>query len=210
MIKGVDSGVKGVGSRSFRHRAVEPSSGSNVIPRRARPGLAGLRPFTPTPPQQVRMFTEERPQQYKDHNCNPTPCTLPPTPSLSKILSLPPSNTLSSTPSFSNTLSLPLSNTLPRPLFNTLFHSLTLFLVHPPSFRCGCLQRSDRSSTRTTTATTRPSARSSSPATTHGYPTPPCPTLPYPTPPHRGTYSWFRVQGSGIRVWGRVGKGRGG
>jgi len=26
--------------------AVEPSSGSNVIPRRARPGLAGLRPHT--------------------------------------------------------------------------------------------------------------------------------------------------------------------
>ena len=29
---------------SARYRAVEPSSGSNVIPRRARPGLAGLRP----------------------------------------------------------------------------------------------------------------------------------------------------------------------
>ena len=27
------------------HRAVEPSSGSNVIPRRARPGRAGLRPL---------------------------------------------------------------------------------------------------------------------------------------------------------------------
>ena len=29
-----------------RYRAVEPSSGSNVIPRRARPGLAGLGPLT--------------------------------------------------------------------------------------------------------------------------------------------------------------------
>ena len=29
---------------SARYRAVELSSGSNVIPRRARPGLAGLRP----------------------------------------------------------------------------------------------------------------------------------------------------------------------
>ena len=29
---------------STRYRAVEPSSGSNVFPRRARPGLAGLRP----------------------------------------------------------------------------------------------------------------------------------------------------------------------
>ena len=29
---------------SARYRAVEPSSGSNVITRRARPGLAGLRP----------------------------------------------------------------------------------------------------------------------------------------------------------------------
>ena len=95
MIKGVDSGVKGVGSRSFRHRAVEPSSGSNVIPRRARPGLAGLRPFTPTPPQQVRMFTEERLQQYTDHTA------------------------------------LSHSLTLSRPLFNTLFHYLTLSLVHP-------------------------------------------------------------------------------
>ena len=31
---------------SARYRAVEPSSGSNVIPRRARPGLAGLRPYS--------------------------------------------------------------------------------------------------------------------------------------------------------------------
>ena len=31
---------------SARCRAVEPRSGSNVIPRRARPGLAGLRPHT--------------------------------------------------------------------------------------------------------------------------------------------------------------------
>ena len=31
---------------SARYRAVEPSSGSNVIPRRARPGLAGLRPHS--------------------------------------------------------------------------------------------------------------------------------------------------------------------
>jgi len=31
---------------SARYRAVAPSSGSNVIPRRARPGLAGLRPHT--------------------------------------------------------------------------------------------------------------------------------------------------------------------
>ena len=31
---------------SARYRAEEPSSGSNVIPRRARPGLAGLRPHT--------------------------------------------------------------------------------------------------------------------------------------------------------------------
>ena len=30
--------------RHLPDRAVEPSSGSNVIPRRARPGLAGLRP----------------------------------------------------------------------------------------------------------------------------------------------------------------------
>ena len=29
---------------SARYREVEPSSGSNVIPRRARPGLAGLGP----------------------------------------------------------------------------------------------------------------------------------------------------------------------
>jgi hypothetical protein len=29
-----------------RHRAVEPSSGSNVIPRQARPGLSGLRPHS--------------------------------------------------------------------------------------------------------------------------------------------------------------------
>jgi len=29
---------------AYRYRAVEPNSGSNVIPRRARPGLAGLRP----------------------------------------------------------------------------------------------------------------------------------------------------------------------
>jgi hypothetical protein len=29
---------------SARYRAVEPSTGSNVIPRRARPGIAGLRP----------------------------------------------------------------------------------------------------------------------------------------------------------------------
>ena len=28
-----------------RYKAVEPSSGSNVIPRRARPGLASLRPY---------------------------------------------------------------------------------------------------------------------------------------------------------------------
>ena len=32
---------------SAPYRAVELSSGSNVIPRRARPGLAGLRPHTP-------------------------------------------------------------------------------------------------------------------------------------------------------------------
>ena len=32
---------------SARYRAVEPSSGSSVIPRRARPGLAGLWPHTP-------------------------------------------------------------------------------------------------------------------------------------------------------------------
>ena len=32
--------------KSTRYRAVEPSSGSNVIPRRARSGLAGLRPHT--------------------------------------------------------------------------------------------------------------------------------------------------------------------
>ena len=32
---------------SARYRAVEPSSGSNVIPRWARPGLAGLRPHDP-------------------------------------------------------------------------------------------------------------------------------------------------------------------
>ena len=32
------------GWTEFRYRAVEPSSGSNVIPGRARPGLAGLRP----------------------------------------------------------------------------------------------------------------------------------------------------------------------
>ena len=32
---------------SARHRAVGPGSGSNVIPRRARPGPAGLRPDTP-------------------------------------------------------------------------------------------------------------------------------------------------------------------
>ena len=31
---------------SARYRAVEPKSGSNAIPRRARPGLAGLRPHT--------------------------------------------------------------------------------------------------------------------------------------------------------------------
>ena len=31
-----------------RYRAVEPSSGSSVIPRRACPGLAGLRPQIPT------------------------------------------------------------------------------------------------------------------------------------------------------------------
>ena len=31
---------------SARYRAVEPSSGSNVIPKRARPGLVGLRPHT--------------------------------------------------------------------------------------------------------------------------------------------------------------------
>jgi len=31
---------------SARYRAVEPSSGTNVIPRRARPGLAGLRPHS--------------------------------------------------------------------------------------------------------------------------------------------------------------------
>jgi len=34
---------------SARYRAVEPSSGSNVIPRRARPGLAGLRPHSQGP-----------------------------------------------------------------------------------------------------------------------------------------------------------------
>ena len=33
---------------SARCRAVEPRSGSNVIPRRARPGLTGLRPHTST------------------------------------------------------------------------------------------------------------------------------------------------------------------
>ena len=35
---------------SARYRAVEPSSGSNVISRRARPGLAVLRPHTRKPP----------------------------------------------------------------------------------------------------------------------------------------------------------------
>ena len=30
--------------KSARYTAVEPSSGSNVIPRRARPSLAGVRP----------------------------------------------------------------------------------------------------------------------------------------------------------------------
>jgi hypothetical protein len=34
------------GIKPLRYRAVEPSSGSNVIPRRARPGLSGLRPHT--------------------------------------------------------------------------------------------------------------------------------------------------------------------
>ena len=38
-----------------RYRAVEPGSGSNVIPRRARPGLAGLRP----PTRQVEARQEE-------------------------------------------------------------------------------------------------------------------------------------------------------
>ena len=33
-------------TRLSSDRAVEPSSGSNVIPRRARPGLAGPRPHT--------------------------------------------------------------------------------------------------------------------------------------------------------------------
>ena len=32
--------------KSSRYREMEPSSGSNLIPRRARPGLADLRPHT--------------------------------------------------------------------------------------------------------------------------------------------------------------------
>ena len=32
-----------------RYRAMEPSNGSNVIPKRARPGLAGLGPQRGTP-----------------------------------------------------------------------------------------------------------------------------------------------------------------
>jgi len=43
---------------SARCRAVEPSSGSNVIPRRARPGLAGLGPHTL--PHQPRSSNFER------------------------------------------------------------------------------------------------------------------------------------------------------
>ena len=38
--------VRREGWTSARYRAVEPSSGSNVIPRRARPGLAGLGPHS--------------------------------------------------------------------------------------------------------------------------------------------------------------------
>ena len=41
------TGRVAVSETYVRHRAVEPSSGSNVIPRRARPGLADLGPPSP-------------------------------------------------------------------------------------------------------------------------------------------------------------------
>ena len=39
------------GRRHRRDKAGQPSSGSNVIPRRARPGLAGLRPHNVLNPE---------------------------------------------------------------------------------------------------------------------------------------------------------------
>ena len=49
---------------SARYRAVVPSSGSNVIPRRARPGPAGLGPHTRFVPgrgrDRARVYRETR------------------------------------------------------------------------------------------------------------------------------------------------------
>ena len=66
-----------------RHRAVELSSGSNDIPRRARPGLAGPRPPPPSPQQlggaghfggQVfDRFGPRMLQRYLAHTKPPTP-----------------------------------------------------------------------------------------------------------------------------------------
>ena len=44
---------------SARYRAVEPSSGSNVFPRRARPGLTGLRPHARQASSASRATTTE-------------------------------------------------------------------------------------------------------------------------------------------------------
>ena len=61
---------------SARYRAVEPSSGSNMIPRWARPSLAGLRPHSSTNLQGVRRnFTPKDVIFPKSHQKSSTRST---------------------------------------------------------------------------------------------------------------------------------------
>ena len=62
--------------RDPRYRAVGPSRGSDVIPRRARPGLAGLRPHTVDPLWHRGLPHAAEIQGYLAHTKPPHPSTL--------------------------------------------------------------------------------------------------------------------------------------